>query len=478
MMQFPPPHRHIADDVFSMLNKTTHLHRIRPCWPAAGAATSNNNNGNSTNSIGYSEVAKQNPLTSGSPNLGDANCMEQLLVHCATAIDNNDHTLTQQILWVLNNIASPDGDSTSRLTSAFLRSLISRSAPHAAPSTHRFSVLQLANFVDLTPWYRFGFSAANSAILHAVRGFPVVHIVDLSTTHCMQIPTLLDAIATRHPSDANPPPPPLVRLTVARPVEDIPPLIDCFSYDELGLKLVNFARSRNITLEFNLLHANASDGFSSLINYLRLHKQQRAIQGCEDEANEALVINCQMMLHYIPEESLTTATSLSPATSCSSYRSAFLKSLRSLNPTAVVVVEEDADFTSSGLIGRLRSAFNYLWIPFDTVDTFLPRGSEQRRWYEAEICWKVENLIAKEGRGRMERQEPRGRWVQRMRAAGFRGAALEEEAVAEVRGMLEEHAAGWGAKREDDDLVLTWKGHNCVFASAWLPNSADHLLIN
>jgi hypothetical protein len=35
--------------------------------------------------------------------------------------------------------------------------------------------------------------------------------------------------------------------------------------------------------------------------------------------------------------------------------------------------------------------------------------------------------------------------------------------------MLDEHAAGWGLKKEDDDLVLTWKGHNVVFASAWLP---------
>ncbi|KAL8151780.1 hypothetical protein V2J09_021588 [Rumex salicifolius] len=457
-----------------MLNKTSHLHRIRP-WPAANTATTNN----SSSKQNISPLSPAVAAAAAAP-LGDANCMEQLLVHCATAIDNNDHTLTQQILWVLNNMASPDGDSTSRLTSAFLRSLVSRSTLHsaaAAPSTtHRFSILQLAHFVDLTPWYRFGFTAANSAVLSAVQGFPAIHIVDLSTTHCMQIPTLLDAIATRHtPAEDNsghhppPPPPPLVRLTVARPMEDIPPLIDCVSYDELGVKLVNFARSKNITLEFNVVHGNASDGFSSLINYLRLQKQQRAIQGSEDDLDEALVINCQMMLHYVPDETLT---STSPSQLSNSYRTAFLKSLRSLNPTAVVIVEEDADFTSSSLISRLRSAFNYLWIPFDTVDTFLPRGSDQRRWYEAEICWKVENLIAKEGGGRMERQEPRARWVHRLRGAGFRGVVLPEEAVAEVRGMLEEHAAGWGAKREEDDLVLTWKGHNVVFASVWLPDSA------
>ncbi|KAM2448947.1 hypothetical protein PS1_019091 [Malus domestica] len=63
--------------------------------------------------------------------------------------------------------------------------------------THKFSIVELASFIDLTPWHRFGFTATNAAILEAVEGYSVVHIVDLSLTHCMQIPTLVDAIASR-----------------------------------------------------------------------------------------------------------------------------------------------------------------------------------------------------------------------------------------------------------------------------------------
>ncbi|KAF9682422.1 hypothetical protein SADUNF_Sadunf05G0107300 [Salix dunnii] len=40
--------------------------------------------------------------------------MEQLLAHCANAIESNDATLSQQILWVLTNIAPPDGVSNPR----------------------------------------------------------------------------------------------------------------------------------------------------------------------------------------------------------------------------------------------------------------------------------------------------------------------------------------------------------------------------
>nr|CAD1832397.1 unnamed protein product [Ananas comosus var. bracteatus] len=89
-----------------------------------------------------------------------AGCMEQLLVHCANAIDGNDATLAQQILWVLNNIAPPDGDSNQRLTSAFLRALVApppppapaRSSPPPRPCAPPPALrLDLASFVDLTP---------------------------------------------------------------------------------------------------------------------------------------------------------------------------------------------------------------------------------------------------------------------------------------------------------------------------------------
>lgn len=166
-----------------------------------------------------------------------------------------------------------------------------------------------------------------------------------------------------------------------------------------------------------------------------------------------------MILHHLPEE-----TSSNP-----SLRTLFLKSLRTLEPTIVILVDEDADFTSNNVICRLRSAFNYLWIKYDSVDSFLPKGSKQREWYEGDVCWKIENVIANEGLQRVERLEPKSRWVQRMRNANFKGLSFGEEAVMEVKGMIDEHAAGWGLKKEDDELVLTWKGHNAVFASAWLP---------
>nr|VDD37386.1 unnamed protein product [Brassica oleracea] len=421
------------------MNKAMILNPTRPVWPG---------------------------FSSSKSLCGDANCMEQLLLHCANAIESNDATLTQQTIWVINNLASSDGDSTQRLASSLLRALISRAATKSPAfsflsvasasheTLHRFSVIELAAFVDLTPWHRFGFIAANAAILDAVKGYSSVHIVDLSLTHCMQIPTLIDSMATKLIDKEQPPP--LLKLTVVLSESPPPPLLG-ISYEELGLKLVSFAATRNVAMEFRIIYSSYSDGLSSLIEQLRLDPLV---------CNEALVVNCHMMLHYIPNDTLSYS---SPS------RSLFLKELRDLNPTMVTLIEEDADFTSSNFIARLRSLFNYMWIPYDTADTFLTCGSEQRQWYEADIGWKIDNVVAKEGAERVERLEPKSRWFERMREADFTGVGFGEAVAREVQTMLEEHAAGWGMKRDVDDsddverFVLTWKGHSVVFASAWVP---------
>ncbi|KAI4385280.1 hypothetical protein MLD38_003326 [Melastoma candidum] len=333
---------------------------------------------------------------------GDASTMERLLVHFAAAVEANDATLAQQILWVLNNIAPSDGDSNQRLTCGFLRALILRAmrngtcktlaaavaSSHSGSNiclsreTYRFSVVELAAFVDLTPWHRFGFTAANSAIVEAIQGFSAVHVVEIGSTHCMQIPTLIDAIANKFEV------PPLVKLTVvvaSTADDDISSLPIAFSYEELGSKLVNFAHSRNVNVVFRIITSSYTNAFSSLFEDLRKKKpvQVGTCDGGSIIHQEALVINCQMMLHYMLEdqalELIPPLSILEGAIGFSSPRTRFLNWLRSLDPTIVTLVDEDADLMSNDIVTRLRSAFNYLWIPYDVSDAILPKGSEQRQ---------------------------------------------------------------------------------------------------
>jgi len=405
----------------------------------------------------------------------DGACIEKLLLHCASALEHNDGTLVQQVMWVLNNVASLVGDPNQRLTSWFLRALVSR-ASKVCPTAMDFdgsstirrrqmSVTELAVYVDLIPWHRFGFCASNSAIFKAIEGYSKVHILDFSITHCMQWPTLIDALAKR------PEGPPSLRITVPTCRPPVPPFLNV-SCEEVGLRLSNFAKFRDVPFEFNVIddpsylasteimpkESSHDFHFESLLNHLT-----PSVLNLRDD--EALVINCQNWLRY-----LSNIEQQGSSVQYSSLRDAFLRTVKAFNPCIVIVVDEDSDLSAPSLSSRITTCFNYLWIPFDALETFLPKDSSQRIEYESDIGHKIENIISFEGLQRIERLEPGIKVSERMKNAGFFSVPFCEDTIGEVRSLLEEHASGWGMKRgEDHMLMLTWKGHNSVFATAWVP---------
>lgn len=324
------------------------------------------------------------------------------------------------------------------------------------------SVTELAGYVDLIPWHRFGFCASNSAILKAIEGCPKVHILDFSITHCMQWPTLIDALAKR------PEGPPSLRITVPSCRPPVPPLLNV-STEEVGLRLGNFAKFRDVPFEFNVIDDPCSSSisteimseessgfyFESLLNHLT------PLLDLRDD--EALVINCQNWLRYLSDDQNGRVQD-------SSLRDDFLCLIKSLNPCIILVVDEDCDLSAPSLTSRITTCFNYLWIPLDALETFLPKDSSQRIEYESDIGHKIENIISFDGFQRIERLESGIKLSQRMKNAGFFSVQFCEETVREVKSLLDEHASGWGMKREEDMLVLTWKGHNSVFATAWVPD--------
>ncbi|QCE09585.1 scarecrow-like protein 32 [Vigna unguiculata] len=407
----------------------------------------------------------------------DGACIEKLLLHCASALESNDITLAQQVMWVLNNVASPVGDTNQRLTSWFLRALISR-ASRICPTAMSFkgsntiqrrlmSVTELTGYVDLIPWHRFGYCASNNEIYKAITGYQRVHILDFSTTHCVQWPTFIDALAK------NPEGPPSLRITVPFCRPHVPPMVNV-SIHEVGLRLGNFAKFRDVPFEFNVIGntgpltpAEFSDESSSFHFEAMLSLLNPTTLNLRED--EALVINCQNWLRYLSDDRKGSRQSLS-------LRDAFLNLIKGLNPRIVLLVDEDCDLSASSLTSRITTCFNHLWIPFDALETFLPKDSGQRAEFESDIGQKIENIISFEGHQRIERLECGVQMSQRMKNVGYLSVPFCDETVREVKGLLDEHASGWGMKREEGMLVLTWKGNNCVFATAWVPcEIRDHV---
>ncbi|XP_062232595.1 scarecrow-like protein 32 [Phragmites australis] len=386
--------------------------------------------------------------------------IQQLLLHCAAALESNDVTLAQQAMWVLNNIASSQGDPNQRLTSWLLRALVARARrlcgpagtqvaavrlpSSGAPRERAMSVTELAEYVDLTPWHRFGFTASNSAILRAVAGRDAVHVVDLSVTHCMQWPTLIDMLSKR------PGGPPALRITVPSARPSMSPLLGV-SDEELGLRLGNFAKSKGVQLEFNVVKGTTPKKQTLCQDPASVLSDPPSL-GLRD--GEALVVNCQSWLRHVAPGS----------------RDAFLSTVRALNPCLVTVTDEDADLDSPSLASRIAGCFNFHWILFDALDTSAPRDSPRRLEHEAAVGRKIEGVVGADADADgAELSESGARLAERMRRNGFSGVGFDEEEAAEVRRLLSEHATGWGVKLEEDMLVLTWKGHGAVYTSAWAP---------
>ncbi|CAN6341500.1 unnamed protein product [Urochloa humidicola] len=411
----------------------------------------------SNGSAGGLRAAHSSVCFSGA--LIDGPRIQQLLLNCAAALESNDVTLAQQAMWVLNNIASSQGDPNQRLTSWLLRALVARAcrlcgaAPAAAAAREReraVSVTELAEYVDLTPWHRFGFTASNAAILRAVSGAAAVHIVDLGVTRCMQWPTLIDALSKR------PGGPPALRITVPSARPAVPPLLGV-SDEELGARLANFAKSKGVHLEFNVVVTSTGTATSPKETDLASVLSDPAALALRD--GEALVVNCQGWIRHV-----------APAS-----RDAFLGAARALGPCLVTVTDEDADLDSPSLASRIEGCFNFHWILFDALDTSAPRDSPRRAEHEAAVGRKIEGVVGAgddDAGGGAERPESGARLAERMRRNGFAGVAFGDDAEGEVRRLLSEHATGWGVKREEDMLVLTWKGHGSVYTSAWTPNQA------
>jgi hypothetical protein len=388
--------------------------------------------------------------------------IQQLLLHCAAALESNDATLAQQAMWVLNNIASAQGDPNQRLTSWLLRALVARACrlcgaqppvTPGAPRERAVSVTELADYVDLTPWHRFGFTASNAAVLRSVAGRAAVHVVDLSVTRCMQWPTLIDALAKR------PGAPPALRITVPAARPAVPPLLGV-SDEELGVRLINFAKSKGLQLEFDVVKTKTPNTDESP-NSKKVDAPRHDLASVLSDPSslglrdgEALVINCQGWLRHVAPGA----------------RDAFLDSVRALHPRLVTVTDEDADLDSPSLASRIAGCFDFHWILLDALDSSAPRDSPRRQEHEAAVGRKIEGVVEADDANGAERSESGARLVERMQRNGFAGVRFDEDAAAEVRRLLSEHATGWGVKREEDMLVLTWKGHGAVYTSAWTPN--------
>ncbi|KAL5197006.1 hypothetical protein ABZP36_000518 [Zizania latifolia] len=413
---------------------------------------------------------------------GGGRWASQLLLECARSVASHDSQRVQQLMWMLNELASPYGDVEQKLAACFLQGLFARlttSGPRtlrtlAAASDRNTSFdstrRTALRFQELSPWSSFGHVAANGAILEsfleaaaaAASDTQRFHILDLSNTFCTQWPTLLEALATRSADET----PHLSITTVVSAAPSAPTAAVQRVMREIGQRMEKFARLMGVPFRFRAVH-HSGDLAELDLDALDLR---------EGGATTAVAINCVNSLRgVVPGRARR--------------RDAFVASLRRLDPRVVTVVEEEADLVSSDPDaseegGDTEAAFlkvfgeglRFFSAYMDSLEESFPKTSNERLALERGAGRAIVDLVSCPASESMERRETAAAWTRRLSSAGFSPVAFSEDVADDVRSLLRRYREGWSLREAGTDdaaggagVFLAWKEQPLVWASAWRP---------
>ncbi|KAK1358503.1 Nodulation-signaling pathway 1 protein [Heracleum sosnowskyi] len=377
---------------------------------------------------------------------------EQLLNPCAIAITAGNLNRVQHLLYVLHELASPTGDANHRLAVHGLQALthhlsaahtysVSAKSMHFASAKPSFFKDSLIYINDINPWFTIPNNIANASILRILsqqQSPQNLHIVDIGVSHGVQWPTLLYGL-TRKPGG----PPKLVRLTVIAPPSDsnesieIPFAVGPPGYSSVP-QLIAYAKSLNVSLHINIIEAHSLQSLNA--------------QVLGSTPDETLIICAQFRVHQLNHHNPDDRTK-------------FLKAMRSLEPKAMILSENDMDCSCNNC-GNFATGFarrvEYLWKFLDSTSAAFKGGdSEERRMIEGETAKTLTYMG--------EMNERKEKWCERMHGVGFTGEVFGEDAIDGARVLLKKYDRHWEMRVEEGDgcVGLWWKGQPVSFCSLW-----------
>ncbi|XP_020571279.1 scarecrow-like protein 3 [Phalaenopsis equestris] len=397
-----------------------------------------------------------------------------LLLNCANHVAAGNLDQANAFLEHISLLASPEGDTMQRIASYFTEALARRLLrswpgvyralnPIAADICAKSAARRL--FLDLCPFLRLSFLVSNQAILEAMEGEKVVHIVDLGGSDPAQWLALLQGLAGR------PEGPPHLRITAVGEHKDL--LLQTASV------LSKEAEKLDIPFQFNAV-VSKLDALS--------------VESLRVKTGEAVAISSVLQLHsLLASDDITAARKLFPFQSAgtlvdlldkdhgsdssssafslptSAKMETFLASLWSLSPKIMVVTEQESNHNGSSLNERFVEALNFYAALFDCLESTLPRQSAERLNVEKKLFGEeIKNIMACEGLERKERHEKLEKWIMRFEMAGFGRVPLSYYGMLQARRMLQSFGCdGYRVKEENGCFQFCWQDRALFSVSAW-----------
>ncbi|XP_009628410.1 scarecrow-like protein 1 [Nicotiana tabacum] len=388
---------------------------------------------NISSSSSYKEISVTAPQTP-----------KQMLFSCAAAIQDGNIEQASSMINELRQMVSIQGEPLERTAAYMVEALAARMATSGkglykalkckeALFSERLSAMQV--LFEVCPYFRFGFMAANGAILEAFKDEKRVHIIDFDINQGSQYYTLLQTLASM------PGKPPHLRLTGVDDPESIQRAIG--GLNVIGLRLEELAKDLKIPFEFQAVASNTALVTPAMLN-------------CHP--GEALIVNFAFQLHHMPDESVSTVN----------QRDQLLRMVKSLNPKLVTVVEQDMNTNTTPFLQRVAEVHNYYSAVFESLDATLSRDSQERVNVERQcLARDIINIVACEGEERIERYEVAGKWRARMMMAGFTPSPISRNVYDSIQNLIKQYSERYKAKEEAGALHFGWEDKSLIVASAW-----------
>ncbi|XP_042443342.1 chitin-inducible gibberellin-responsive protein 1-like [Zingiber officinale] len=369
--------------------------------------------------------------------------VKQLLLQCAEAVSENKSEEFKLFAEEVRNAVSITGEPIQRLGAYMLEGLVAKQES-SGTNIYRGKYRELDSnkllsythiLYDICPYFKFGYMAANGAIAEALKNEDMIHIIDFQIAQGTQWVTLIQAFAAR------PGGPPHLRITgINDPSAD-------------------HARGDNPNLVENLF-SDMSKKFNIPLQFrsLTVHGPEVTREMLDIRTGEALAVNFTLQLHHTPDESVDV----------NNPRDGLLRMIKGLSPKVTTLVEQESNTNTTPFLTRFSETLDYYSAMFESIDATLARDRRERISVEQHCLAKdIVNIIACEGKERVERHELLGKWRSRLTMAGFKPYPLSSYVNSVIKTLLGHYSDKYTVLEKDGALLLGWKNRNLISASAW-----------
>ncbi|XP_022888392.1 scarecrow-like protein 21 [Olea europaea var. sylvestris] len=370
--------------------------------------------------------------------------LKQLLVECARALFENKLDEFEKLVEEAQGVVSISGEPIQRLGAYMVEGLVARkessgSIIYRALKCREPESKDLLSYMhilyEVCPYFKLGYMAANGAIAEACRNEDHIHIIDFQIAQGTQWITLLQALAAR-PSGA-----PRVRITgIDDPVSNY---AHGDGLAEVGRRLAAISDKFNIPVEFHAIPVFAAEVTMDMLDV---------------RPGEALAVNFPLQLHHTPDESVDV----------SNPRDGLLRMVKSLSPKVITLIEQESNTNTAPFFPRFLETLEFYAAMFESIDVTMPRHQKERINVEQHcLARDIVNIIACEGKERVERHELFGKWKSRFTMAGFRQYPLSPYINSVIRDLLGRYSEHYTLLEKDEAMLLGWKERKLISASAW-----------